>query len=204
MEKIDYLYPTALEQIKAAVNGGIIPSNDENRDGRVKDVRYLSPIALEQIKDACGGGSDKKTWEQEVKHILVTKNPTLGESGVTLSSDPDDFAFVDQSKMERTITDGIVAYNFNDGVPSGWSLWGCIYIFFEEEPSISDYVGKTFSNGFIPMGISESGGNTFVVSPDSFGGIDVTAGTDIGLMSIMTYPHKYKGETVVFMPVGSI
>lgn len=59
MEKIDYLYPTALEQIKAAVNGSEIPSNDENRDGRVKDVRYLSSVAIEQIKSACGGGSGK-------------------------------------------------------------------------------------------------------------------------------------------------
>lgn len=50
MNRIDYIYPTALEQIKAAINGGDIPINDGNRDGGVQDVRYFSKAALEQIK----------------------------------------------------------------------------------------------------------------------------------------------------------
>lgn len=56
MEKIDYLYPSAIEQIRAAINGEPIPDNTENRDGRIRDARYLAPYAIEQIRNACGGG----------------------------------------------------------------------------------------------------------------------------------------------------
>lgn len=52
MNRIDYIYPTALEQIKAAINGETIPSNDGNRDGMVNDVRYFSKAALDQIVES--------------------------------------------------------------------------------------------------------------------------------------------------------
>lgn len=75
MDKIDYLHPTAIAQIKAVLNGEPVPDNTDNRDGHINDVRYLTPYAVEQIIEAGGSGAssaDKVSYDNTESGLTAT------------------------------------------------------------------------------------------------------------------------------------
>lgn len=119
MNRIDYIHPSAVEQIQKAMHGETVPSNDGNRDGMVNDVRYFSDYALSQIRGVDLGPEFKPAEVSRYKVIfgvptVVSQDPlSLGVSVLGIKdfthteSEPNDyFCTLELTQEQATIIIG--------------------------------------------------------------------------------------------------